>query len=68
MKLDDWWGEKNRRAKLTTEQARQIKKEYAEGKRGKDNAKRFGVTPETYNKIGRNCAWRHVYIHESKDA
>lgn len=45
-------------SKLTEAQVRRIRSEYDRGKRGKDRAAKFGVTPTTYNAIGRRATWK----------
>ena len=56
-------GEKNRSAKLTTEQVRRIKTMLAEGfMRVSDIAREYGVTHSTIGCIARGTSWRHVKL------
>jgi hypothetical protein len=56
-------GEKNRSAKLTTEQVRKIKTILAEGLlRVSDIAREYGVAHSTIGCIARGTSWRHVKL------
>ena len=51
-------GVNSRNAKLTERQVYAIRQEYDEGKRGKANGCRYGVSGNTYNDIGRREVWK----------
>lgn len=50
-------GVNSRTKKLTPETVRAIRKEYAEGKRGKDHAAKHNTSPANFNLIGRRGSW-----------
>ena len=50
-------GPYSRNTKLTTWAVFIIRIEYSSGRRGKDNAHRWNVTPAGYNQIGRRKRW-----------
>ncbi len=54
------FGDKNPRAKLTTEQVRTIKARLAWGEKAPVIARRVGVTASNILLIGRGKIWRHV--------
>ena len=60
MFLKNTQGENSRTAKLNEAQVRRIRKAYDKGKRGKDNAHKFGIVPFTYDQIGRRLSWKHL--------
>ena len=53
-------GEANRQCRITDDQVREIRKEYAEGMRGKARAEAYGLSAEYYNKIGSRRNRQHV--------
>lgn len=53
-------GESSRNAKLTEDQVRQIRREYAAGKRGTAECHRYNIHPVRWNEIGRGDAWTHI--------
>jgi hypothetical protein len=50
----------NRNAKLTPALVRKIRKDYANGKRGKTEARKLRVSESTYNNCGRRITWKSV--------
>lgn len=59
-RLSDRSGENNGQAKLTNEDIRTILAMWANGTRGIDIAREFGVTKSTISKIVRGDAWTHI--------
>lgn len=53
-------GMASRNVKLTDDQVRQIRREYAAGLRGKAEAHRYGLSAVHWNAIGRGRAWAHI--------
>jgi hypothetical protein len=53
-------GEKQRSAKLTSEEVLDIRKRYAKGERSSSLAKDFGVTPTSIRAITSGRAWKHI--------
>ena len=53
-------GMNSRNAKLTNTQVLAIRQEYDEGRRGKENGCRYGISGNTYNDIGRRETWRKL--------
>ena len=51
-------GMNSRVRKINNKQAARIKTLFAQGKRGKDYAKRFGISASQFNKIGRGEMWK----------
>ena len=47
-------------SKLSNEQVYAIRQEYDDGKRGVENAHRYGISGSTYNDIGRRDTWRKL--------
>ena len=50
----------SRNAKLTEADVRAIRRKYDKGLRGSTEAKRMGISPVQFNKVGRREAWKHV--------
>lgn len=55
--FQDTRGENNPNAKITADQAAEIRREYDTGLRGGARAKHFGISPERYNMIGQRRGW-----------
>lgn len=53
-------GERNGRAKLTDEQAQEIRRCLESGETGKAVAKRFGISPNTVSRIRNGAGWSKV--------
>ncbi len=58
MHLDATHGTNSRVRKLELKDIHRIRKMFAQGKRGKANAYKFGISPSQFNKIGRVMAWK----------
>ena len=54
--------ENHRSAKLTADEVRQIRREYDAGKRGKERAKHFGISPSYFSQIGKRKVWRNLPV------
>jgi len=53
-------GVNSKNAKLTNEQVWAIRREYDNGRRGKESAARYNISGKTFNEIGRRDSWQKL--------
>jgi hypothetical protein len=57
MRLARTDGENSRTRKLNWQQVNKIRDLYAKGKRGKTEARKFGITPAHFDVVGKKKQW-----------